>query len=239
MKNLDMRLSCLAALLLFVALYSAPGFADGSAVRKVYHPYVQALESEIELRTLYETDSGRPDVQEYQLGYGHSLSDNWFLELYVGGNKTEGGSLELASWEVEARWQLTEQGEYSADWGILFELEREPGGIWEAATGVLVEREWGRIVGAANLIGIYEWGGSVHNEFESELALQARFRHSQQFEPAIEFFSGQDYKGLGPLVMGSKNLGSARRVLWEVGVIFGLTSDSPDLSIKAAFEYEF
>ena len=46
--------------------------------------------------------------------------------------KDNGESLELEGFELEARRQLTEQGEYRADRGMLFEVERETSeNTWE------------------------------------------------------------------------------------------------------------
>jgi len=223
-----------------LSIFSAlPVQADGSVVSKIYHPYVQPLETEIELQTIYETDDDLKDHQKYKLGYGQSFSDTLFAEIYLITAKDGGDNLEIEAYEAELKWQITEQGEYSADWGLLFELEKEEGHGWEALSTVLAEREWGRFVGTANLALIYEWGDKVEDELESKLALQMRYRHSPRFEPAIEFFSGEGYKGIGPLIMGREILGPAKRLRWELGSIFGIDGDSPDLTIKTSLEYEF
>lgn len=221
-------------------IYSAhPVMADGSVVSKIYHPYVQPLEKEIELRTIYEKDDDLSDHQKYKLAYGQSFSDTLFGEIYLIGSKDSGDALKIEAYEAELKWQMTEQGEYSADWGVLFELEKEESGEWEASSALLIEREWGRLVGTANLSAIYEWGDEIGNELESKLALQIRYRHSPRFEPAIEYFSGEDYQGIGPLIMGREILGPAKRLRWELGAIFAINNDSPDLTIKTSLEYEF
>jgi len=223
-------------LFIFLAL---PVLADGSVVSKVYHPYVQPLEKEIEFRSIYEKDDDLNDQQKYILGYGQSLSDTWFGEFYLVVGKDGGDAFEIEAYEAELKWQITEQGEYSADWGLLFELEKEEGNGWEAASSVLAERELGHFVGTANLALIYEWGDGVEDELESKLALQMRYRHSPRFEPAIEFFAGEGYKGIGPLIMGRELFGPAKRLRWELGTIIGIGGDSPDLTVKTSLEYEF
>ena len=230
---------CLFFTYLLIICSAHPVLADGSVVSKIYHPYVQPLEKEIEFRSIYEKDDDLSDQQKYKLGYGQSFSDTWFGEIYLIGGKDGGDALEIEAYEAELKWQMTEQGEYSADWGLLFELEKEEGDGWEAASSVLAEREWGRFVGTANLALIYEWGDDIDDELESKLALQMRYRHSPRFEPAIEFFSGEGYKGIGPLIMGREILGPAKRLRWELGTIFGVGGDSPDLTIKTSLEYEF
>jgi len=223
-----------------LSIFSAlPVQADGSVVSKIYHPYVQPLETEIELQTIYEKDDDLKDHQKYKLGYGQSFSDTLFGEIYLITSKDGSDNLEIEAYEAELKWQITEQGEYSADWGVLFELEKEEGDEWEASSALLVEREWGRLVSTVNLSVIYEWGDKVDDELESKLALQLRYRHSPRFEPAIEFFSGEGYQGIGPLIMGRETLGQAKRLRWELGGIFGIDGDSPDLTIKTSLEYEF
>ena len=223
-----------------LSIFSAlPVQADGSVVSKIYHPYVQPLETEIELQTIYEKDDDLKDHQKYKLGYGQSFSDTLFGEIYLITAKDDGDNLEIKAYEAELKWQITEQGEYSADWGVLFELEKEEGDEWEASSALLVEREWGRLVSTVNLSVIYEWGDKVDDELESKLALQLRYRHSPRFEPAIEFFSGEGYQGIGPLIMGRETLGQAKRLRWELGGIFGIDGDSPDLTVKTSLEYEF
>jgi hypothetical protein len=122
----------------------------------------------------------------------------------------------------------------------LFELETErDDDAWEYATTVLVEKEVGRWVGALNLSAIYEWGDDVSNEWESKLAAQMRYRYSRALEPAIELYSGDADKGLGPVLLGNIRFEKARKLHWETGVIFGLDSDSPDQALRFLLEYEF
>ncbi len=209
-------------------------FADGSTIDKVYHPYVQALEHEIEWRMI--TADGD---QKHRLGLGKSLSDRLFIEGYLIA-KDENNNFKLDAFELEAKWQLTEQGEYAADWGIIVELEKErDDDQWEFATGLLAEKEWGRWIGTANIWAIYEWGDHIKNELESALALQARYRYSRFFEPAVEFYAGEDTLGLGPSLLGDIRIGTGKKLHWETAVIFGLDSEKTDTTWRFLTEFEF
>lgn len=206
--------------------------ADGLAIDKVYHPYVQPLEREVEWRML--SSDGE---QKHRLGIGKSLTDRLFIEAYL---ITSNNENTIDAYELEAKWQLTEQGEYEADWGVIVELEKDRNdNNWELATGLLMEKEWGHWVGAANLKAIYEWGETVSAELESSLALQARYRYSRYFEPALEFYSGQNTRGLGPAVMGDVRFGSGKKLHWEIGSILGLDSITPNNTWRGSLEYEF
>lgn len=216
--------------------------ADGGAVDKVYHPYVYQLEREIELRGVVQNDNDpmRDGTQTWRLGIGQSWTDRWYTEFYVIGEKVEGHDLSVRAWELEAKWQLTEQGEYWADWGLLFEFEADHDrDAWEASTAALVAKEWGRWTGMANLALIYEWGDDVTSEWETRAAAQLRYRWKPGLEPAVELYSGEDTKGLGPVFMGNVRAGGRRQLHWEIGVIFGLDSDSTDQTYRALVEFEF
>ncbi|WP_323847431.1 hypothetical protein [Microbulbifer magnicolonia] len=216
--------------------------ADGVVVDKVYSPYVQPLEKEIEWRAVGlrggadELDS----LQIHRLGIGRSFSDRWFGEIYLIGERDEDSSMKLQAVELESKWQLTEQGEYAADWGLLFELERERSEDQsEASLALLAARDWGKWSGTANLFAIYEWGGQIDNELESQLRLQGRYRLSPAFEPAVELYAGQDYMGVGPVIRGVVKFEGARQLLWELGLVQGLTDESQDQTLRLLFEYEF
>jgi len=206
--------------------------ADSNTIDRVYHPYVQALEREIEFRMV---DSG--DEQQYKLSYGQSLSDRLFVEAYLISNDD---LTTIEAYELEARWQLTEQGEYSADWGLLLELEKDRhDNNWETAATVLMEREFGRWVNTTNLSLIYEWGDTIEDEVETALAMQMRYRYDRHFEPAIEFYSSQNTRGIGPVIMGDIRFDAGKRLHWETGVIFGLDTDTPDTNWRLLTEFEF
>lgn len=231
----------LAGVLIF-ALNSA-AFADGSIIDKVYHPYVELLEWEIEWRMIHEQDgtsNGESRNQVHRLGVGKALSEFVFAEVYLIGERSDDSSLDIDAYEIELMWQLSEQGEYSVDYGLLFEVEREMDeDIWEYSTALLLEKELGRYSISANLGMTYEQGSSIKNEWESAVSLQARYRYSQRFEPAIEAFFGEDTRAIGPVVMGLERLGNATALRWEAGIVFGLDKETPDYTLRTVLEYEF
>ncbi|WGL18419.1 hypothetical protein PVT68_09000 [Microbulbifer bruguierae] len=230
------------AICIALVLPSLPVLADGNLVDRVYDPYVQPLETEIEWRTVGTRDSDEDDLDDlwlHRLGIGYGFSDRWFGEVYAIGKKSQERDLDVEALELEAKWQLSEQGEYAADWGMLFELEREfSTNQWEAVATLISAREWGRWTGTANLSLAYEWG-SVSDEFETGLRAQARYRWSQVFEPALELYAAEDLLGIGPVVLGARRFDGGRQLRWEVGIIQGLTSESPDQSVRLLLEYEY
>ena len=216
--------------------------ADGFVIDKIYHPYVQPLEREIEFRAMAENNSqtAMGDRRIYRLGYGQSLNERWSGEIYLIGEKNNDHGLRLDAYELETLWQITEQGEYFADWGLLVEAEKlRTRDSMEISTALLAEKEWRRWTGTMNLYGIYEFGGDIANEFDTALGLQARYRYTRALEPAVELYAGEDTLGLGPVFTGSRRLGGGRQFYWEGGVILGLDSSTPEETFKVLLEYEF
>ncbi|MBB5212651.1 hypothetical protein [Microbulbifer hydrolyticus] len=235
------RVFALAAL-----LPGLPTLADTNLVDRVFDPYVEYGETEVEWRAVRTADSDDEELDglwQHHFSVGYGFSERWFGEIYVIAEQTPEESFDIEAAELEAKWQLTEKGEYAADWGMLFELERIfPENQWEAAATVLVAQEWGRWTGTANLGVVYEWG-EERDGFLGELRAQARYRYSTEFEPAIELYAAEDLLGIGPVAIGSWHLGgegdSERKVHWEVGLIMGITDESPDQTLRLRFEYAF
>jgi hypothetical protein len=215
--------------------------AADAEIGRVYHPYVEPLEREIELRANIIDDSSheKHKDQKYWLAYGFSPLERWFIEAYVIARKNNGKSLEVSGYELEGLWQLTEQGEYWADWGMLFEIERETSdNAWEYSVAGLVEKEIGPTSLTANLHLIYEYGSGVDDEFETYLAMQWRWRFREILEPAIEYYKGDELNAVGPVALGMTRFGR-QKVKWELGPIFGIDSKSPDVTWRILLEYEF
>ncbi|MDX2350486.1 MAG: hypothetical protein QNK32_08865 [Porticoccus sp.] len=233
---------CLPLLTLLCVSISNYSMADGSVVDKIYHPYVDALEQELEFRAIHQDDQpeAEDNLQLYRFGYGRAFGDSWFGEVYLIGEKSDDTGFKLEAYELEAKWQITEQGEYWADWGLLMELEKESHeNIWEFSTGILIEKEWGQWSGTANLVVTQEWGSDIKDEIESSAGLQMRYRLSRWLEPALEFYTGQDTRAIGPALMGNIKTGIRKRLHWETGLIFGIDEDSPNMTLRALIEYEF
>ncbi len=244
-EKIILRYRSVFKILLFVLILvvqSQQVFADGTVIDKVYDPYVQMMEREIEYRVLVDEDSegGIDDRQRHTLGFGRSLSDRIFLELYIVAVDEESSNLKVEAYEAELKWQLTEQGELSVDWGLLFEVERETKkNIWEASTKLIAVKEWSNWVATGNVSLLYEWGSDIDNEWETIFSSQLRYRYSQNFEPALEIYVGQDTKGIGPIMTGLLRFKRGKKIHWEFGPIFAVDSITADISWKMNLEYEF
>ncbi|WP_440056988.1 hypothetical protein ACSLBF_19080 (plasmid) [Pseudoalteromonas sp. T1lg65] len=213
--------------------------ADGMVVDKVYHPYVLPLEREIEWRLLSrKTEQG--NVLGQRLGLGWSISETVTIEGYAIGERDHQDNFELAGYELEARWQMVEQGRYWADVGMLFELEKQhKNAAYEATAGFLFEKEFGRASVTLNAFIVREWGQDIHDEWESEFRAQYRYRLYSVFQPAIELYMGENFVGIGPAFIGLHRFDGQKQLKWEAGFITEISQSGNDHSFRLALEFEF
>ncbi|MFT6593378.1 MAG: hypothetical protein ACJAU3_001445, partial [Zhongshania sp.] len=149
----SLNVACVVAQLGLTALAQA----DGLSVDKIYAPYVNSLEKELEYR-LSKAEGGlqAPDgfiIQRF--GFGAALNDRIALEAYFSAQGQDDAD-RLSGYELEARWQITEQGEYAVDWGAIVEYEHSrDSNVEEFAGKIVALKEWGAYVATANASLIY------------------------------------------------------------------------------------
>lgn len=216
--------------------------ADGRVVDRIYHPYVQPLEREIDYRYVYQKQSDHPNDNDIaqQIGYGFSLTRNMAMSVYLIGQRESGDNYQLTGYEAEVRWMLTEQGQMSWDYGLLFELERsDEYRNYEFTTGLLMEKEFPVTSLALNALAVYEQGETIASEWEAEFRLQYRYRYLPWLQPSVEVYSGEDYNGVGPGFMGVHKFTPMRQLKWEAAWVFPLDSETIDNTARFAMRYEF
>ena len=234
--NLYLALSFTALCLL---VFSIQAKADGIVVDKVYHPYVLPFEREFEWRLVsHQTDSG--NILAQRLGGGGAINDTMALEGYIVGERDDNGDFGLEAYELELRWQLIEQGKLWADWGALFELEKKHNeDVFEATSGFVIEKEFGKTSLTLNAFLVYEWGQDIQNEWESEFRAQYRYRYRSAFQPSIEVYVGEDFVGIGPGFIGLQRFDGQKQLKWEAGFITEISQSEKNHSFRLALEFEF
>ena len=237
---IDTDFCFISSVLFSVLVFSNIALADGIVVDKVYHPYVLPNEREVEWRMLAQRENGVSNDLAQRFAYGQSVADNLMLEFYVIGERDSNDNFTLSAYEIEARWMMTEQGQYWADWGMVVEVEKSHQvDNWEVTSGLIMEKEFGRTSLTLNAFLIYEWGETLEREMETEFRLQYRFRHLEQLQPAIEVYSGDNYLGIGPAFMGVQRYSGQKKLKWEAAFITGVTTESQGHILRLAIEYEF
>jgi hypothetical protein len=84
MANTIANTRAIAAAIVMAFAVPAVVCADGFSIEKVYHPYVQPLEREIEVRSVFINDDDPliDGLQGHRLGFGKSFTDRLFAEFY-------------------------------------------------------------------------------------------------------------------------------------------------------------
>jgi hypothetical protein len=220
---------------------------------KVYSPRVVKGETEIEYRGFrdFDGDDARDGAEKHKLGVGHGFTDFWFSEIYSAYEKEPGGSYEHEAIEWENRFQLSEQGQYWADFGLLVEYEATPhGNPDELVIAPIIEKTVDRWVGTVNLFFEREVGGGRKPGTVFAYAARLKYLLNPLFEPAIEAFgepgrfnhfgsfNGQEH-WIGPAAYGRYGLGQGKSLLYSGALLFGETSVSSDNRAVLRLEYEF
>ena len=216
--------------------------ASGNIVAKIERPYIQLLENEIEYEfTLQSDDRELLDQQiKHSFSIGKSLSDYLSLELGVSGKDSDFDNFYIDEYEIELKWQLTEQGEFNNDWAVLFEIEHEhDDDVWEFSTNLIVLHQWNRWIGTANIGIKYETSSKIDDELEAEFAGQLKYRYKQSLEPAIEYFKNEDTNAIGPSLLGKIKLNNRKSIYWGVGMLFSLDGSNADSTFRTNIEFEF
>ncbi|WP_082768802.1 hypothetical protein [Paraglaciecola hydrolytica] len=230
--------------LIFILGLSLLGFAeqvwaDGNPVDKVYHPRVVANERKFEWR-FASRQTSEENVLAQRFAYGQALTEYLIVEAYISGERDETDDYGLQGYELEARYMLTEQGQYWADWGVLVEFEKQHDeGNYEITTGLLFEKEFTHTSLTMNALLVYEWGDSIDKEYETEFRLQYRYRFMPEVQPAIEIYTGEDFVGIGPAFMGVHRYEGIKQLKWELAFISGLNGKGKDHTLRFALEYDF
>lgn len=211
----------------------------GQGIGKVYSPYVEPMETEIEWFGFFQ-DSAEGSFQRYKFGVGKSLNEKWFAEVYMITGDVDDGRLDVNAVELEAKRQLTEQGEYNQDWGLLFEYEEDLDySNREFSTALLVAKDMGRWTATSNIFAIYQWGSDRSDDLEAAVSSQLRYRYREKFEPGIELHLADGIQAVGPMFSGVFRLGTAKSLQWELGVFGDFRDIDSNRTVKAGLSYEF
>ena len=189
------------------------------------------------------------------MAIGYGVTNWWFVEGYGAWKRDPGGPAHFDGTEWESIFQLTEPGEYWANFGLLAEYERVQNRKTDTDAfdiGPLIERDFGVTTTDLNLMLERQLGPHISQRgFGFSYRLETRWRLFPQFQPAVEAFgslgpiagfgpiSGQQHL-LGPAIAGKFSLGSIPgKIQYDVGYLFGLTPASPKGAVKLIVEYEF
>ena len=221
--------------LLCVSIASVNAYAG---IDKIYDPYVHQGEVEIEARGVHKFDD--ENAHKVKLGVGYGVNAAWFVEGYAIVEQETGNSADIEEVELENKFQLTEQGQYWVDFGLLTELEKVVDeDVWEFKVGPLFQKQIKDWVATANFFLEKKFGSDAsENEVEFLGAAQLKYRLSPSLEPAVEYYGDEETHAIGPVLLGKNQWGKVP-VKWELGVLKGLNDDASDINFRWLLELEF
>lgn len=220
-----------------------PAVADDFTV---YPPYVSASQAEIEWRGYRATDARRDErgaAAEVSVAYG--VTAWWKPEIYVAKyvDSPQSGR-RLIGYELENTFQLTPQGKYPVDLGLLASYERNTAaGIADAVEfGPLLAATRGRFTHVVNLIWEKEVGRHASRGYEFRYDYAGTYALSSLLRPGLEAYgrpADHAYQA-GPIVAGEWRLPrSFNGIEYRAGVLVGLNASAPRQTWLLRMEYEF
>ena len=215
-------------------------------------PGVEYGEKEIDFKlgTGRKGDLARESATSIGIGYG--AKEWWFTELYV---KYKSDNFERAKYDAlewENKFQLTEQGQYPVDLGLLVEIERPTDRTegWEVKWGPLLQTEFGKWQLNGNLL----FERNYHAVASSGTLLQYQWQAKYRLEQALEFgmqgfgeygqwndwlpSNQRDHK-LGPAIFGKLPIGDKQAIKYNAAWLLGASQVAHDHTLRLQVEYEF
>lgn len=213
-------------------------------------PGVEYGEREIELRAGSATPTGDGRHSAASLAFGYGVTPRWFTEVY--GKWNRGDATRFDAFEWENRFQLTEPGEYFADFGLLVELERprDRAEGYELRLGPLMQKDFGPVQANLNVLIARHYRADERAATELGYQWQLKYR----WRPALEFGAqgfgevgawndwapaNEQQHVLGPAIFGKFALGGRHALKYDAALLFKATSAAPARTLRAQLEYEF
>ncbi len=219
---------------------------------KVYSPLVVKGENELELRAYnaWGTNPVSGAKQALKLAFGHSFTDWWATELYATAEQEPGESLKLEEFEWENRFQLTPQGKYWVDVGLLNENEiprfsRDP---YEIKFGPTFSKDFYRFTALLNLLATHQYGTHAASGVGLEYRARLEYRWRRIFSPIIEAYGqpagrignyGRPRNAIGPGVTGQFPLGGGKSLRYGAVALLSTSGKAADTTVVLRLEYEF
>ncbi len=207
----------------------------------------------------------RPDNtgnRSYTLELGTGLTSWWHSELELGFEREAGSGQPTMLTQIvtENMFQLTQPGQYFADFGFYVEYGQSlTRGRYAASNqvtfGPLIAKDIGRTTNTLNLFFSRQLGpNQTSQNLNFTYAWQTRWNIWQPLSPAIEIYGDAGPLGasprfqqqqlmIGPVGVGSLRLndlglGKSGKLKYELGWLFGATSASPQGALRWRLEVE-
>ncbi|MFI4921515.1 MAG: hypothetical protein ACHQAZ_07725 [Gammaproteobacteria bacterium] len=236
----------LAATLLLAAAALTNLTAHASDDFNIYSPYVTAGQSEVEIRGHQTTDSD-PALQgerANEISIAHAFTSWWRPEGYLGMYERQPGSANTyVGHEFENVFQLTDAGEYWADFGFLasYEYKSQPGDVSTLEFGPLFEKQTGHIRQRLNFIWEKQLGSGAEHKYEFRSAYLMTYNLGSGLAPGFEAYyrPSDQSRQLGPALYGEIPTSRGNEFEFSTALLFDLNKGAPNRTLALRLEYEF
>jgi hypothetical protein len=245
--------SFLARSLLFAGIVATQNVFAGAA-DYVYTPAVEYGEREVDFKIGASSPQAGNRTQGASIGYGYSLTEYWFSEVYLKQERSGGTAANLAEWEN--KFQLTDTGEYPVDFGLITELEApvSSNAPWELKIGPLLQTEFGKLQLNGNVLLARAFGkaDSSGAPYTTNIAYQwqAKYRLQVLLELGLQGFGtmgkwdswdnrADQIHRIGPAVFGKLALGNRQVIKYNAAWLFKASNAAPSQTFRMQVEYEF
>jgi hypothetical protein len=243
-------------------LLAPPAMADDFHIWSPYDIDFHELEIEHNGAASFDHLPANSGATGYTIEFGTGLTPWWKTELEFGFDREPGVNQSTLFTQIvtENVFQLTEPGEYFADFGFYFEYGQtmttgRHAGPNEATFGPLIAKDIGPFTHTVNLFLTRQLGPDQTNQgLDLSYAWQSRWNLWAPLSPAIEIYGdsgvlgstprlGQQELRLGPVAVGTLQLsqlglGHAGRLKYELGWLFGATPATPQGTLRWRLELE-
>lgn len=226
-----------------ILLTASPAFAT----KTVTSPYVHKGEAALEWKGGHDINED-DDEWGMEASGSYGVTDWWETEVGMEFADEADDDFEAEALVFENKFQLAPKGALFVDPGVKVEYAKNlKGGPDELQAKFLLGKQIGKFSNLANIAVSREVGEDSENDLEYGFSYALAYEHSEDFAYGLEWYSGfgtfksdsdsfdEQSHQVGPVAYGELTEG----VEYEAGVLFGLTDEAPDATIKAVLEYEF
>lgn len=232
------------------------GLTDRSHAGPASHPYsphVEYGETEFELHGgVYNDDDKTVDGErQWKLGIGHGMTTWWFSEIETEWEKDPYEGTKYSGFEWVNIFQLTEAGEYWVDLGLFaeFKFPDNHDDANKIEIGPMLEKEIGNTVSNLNLIFVRDFGKQADHDTEFEYTAQVKWRGDKHLQYGLQALGetgevedsnelGDQEHKMGPALFAELPGNEHGKVKFNTALLFGMTDDTPDETLRFTLEYE-
>ncbi|MEA2789735.1 MAG: hypothetical protein QOG73_2141 [Acetobacteraceae bacterium] len=231
-------------------------------IRSPYEIDFGELEIEHNGAASFDRNPDKSGAQSYTIEFGTGLTRWWHSEIELGFNRDPGFNQPTLADAIvtENIFQLTEPGQYFADFGFYVEYGQSltsgrHAGPNELTFGPLIAKDIGRTTTTVNLFLTRELGPNQDTQgVDFTWAAQTRWNLWAPLSPAVEIYgdsgvvgrsprlSQQQLRvgpvGIGALSLHQLGLGNAGKIKYEVGWLFGATEATAQGTLRWRLELE-